>query len=148
MYLNLNPRLYGWLFKQLFETFFQQLFASLFGSMFESMLVWSHAPSYLALRRQRLPGRQPVGRGVGGRIVVLRTADTIRCGADIAPRIYARMIRILITRLFSSGRVTSQFSTPYSHLPRSGTLAGGRLWPVPWQVLLQGLCQAPWQILR
>ena len=66
-----------------------------------------------------------MGRGVGGRIVVLRLADTIRCGADIIPCVHVCMIRILITRVFSSGRVTSQFSTPYPQMPRNDTPVGG-----------------------
>jgi hypothetical protein len=92
---------------KLLKTLLRKKLAPLFGSMFESMLVWPHAPTYLALRRQRLLGRQPVGRGVGGRIVVLRPANTIRCGADIEPSVYVRMIIILITRLYSSDCVAS-----------------------------------------
>lgn len=52
-------------------------------------------------------------------------ADTIRCGADIDPRVYVRMIRTLIMRVFSYGCVTSQFSTPYSQMPWNDTPLGG-----------------------
>ena len=88
--------------------------------------------------RQMLPPRRPVGRGVGGRIVVRRPADTIRSGADIDPSVYVRMIRILIMRVFSSGCVTCQFSIHYSLLTGNDTPAGGRLRPA----LLQGLLPA------
>ena len=68
--LDFYPSLLGALLQSLFETLFPQLFATLFGSMFKSKF----APLYLsmgpALCRQRLGGRRPVGRGVGGRIVV------------------------------------------------------------------------------
>ena len=102
----------------------------MFGSMFESMFPQSYVSVCLAPRRQRQGGRRPVGRGVGGRIVALRLADTIRCGADIILCVYVRMIRILIKRVFSSGCVTSIFSTPYTQVPRNDTLAGGKLSPV------------------
>jgi len=49
---------------------FRQLFAALFDSMLVSMLALLHVSVDSALRRQRLGGRRPVGRGVGGRIVV------------------------------------------------------------------------------
>jgi hypothetical protein len=58
--------------------------------------------------------RRPVGRGVGGRIVVLRPANTIRCGADTDPSVYARMIRILITHVLSSVPVNSSLCAHYS----------------------------------
>lgn len=78
--LDLNPSLYGWLFKQLFETLFQMLFAKLFGSMFKSKSAWLWASSRLALCRQMLLPRRPVGRGVDGRIVAgRRSATTCRC---------------------------------------------------------------------
>jgi hypothetical protein len=70
LYRGLNPSLYGWSFKQLFETLFQTLFAKLFGSMFKSKSAWLWASSSLALYPQMLLPRRPVGRGVGGRIVV------------------------------------------------------------------------------
>jgi hypothetical protein len=61
--LHLDLNLY------LFLRSFRQLFATLFGSMRDlkhgELLAWSH----VAQCRQRLPGRRPVGRGVGGRIV-------------------------------------------------------------------------------
>ena len=78
--LDLNPSLYGWLFEQLFETLFQTLFAKLFGSMFKSKSAWLWASSRLALYTRMLLPRRPVGRGVGGRIVVgERSTTTYRC---------------------------------------------------------------------
>jgi hypothetical protein len=39
----------------------------------------------------------------------LRLADTMRCGADIDPCVYVRMIRILIKRVVSLFPVSSEF---------------------------------------
>jgi hypothetical protein len=55
------------------------------------------------------------GHGVGGlradppaaELWLQDLADTIRCGAYVAPCFYVRMIQIHITRVLSSGSVTS-----------------------------------------
>ncbi len=60
--LNLNSRSY--------PSLFRQMLAALFGSMLESKYAQLLALSHLALRRQKLPPRRPLGRGVDGRIVV------------------------------------------------------------------------------
>ena len=80
LYLDLNR----WLHMELnreklaksFQLLFQRLFVSSFGSLFESTLPQSYVSMRLAPGRQRLPGRQPVGRGVGGRIVVRNRSTT------------------------------------------------------------------------
>jgi hypothetical protein len=105
--LDLNPSLYRELLAKSYQSLFQQLFASLFGSMFDLKNLQLQASSRLALYRQMLPPKRPVGRPLHGRIVVLRPADTIRCGAYVAPWVCVRMIQIRITRVLSSGSVTS-----------------------------------------
>jgi hypothetical protein len=78
LYLNLNLNLYPDLNLNLnlnliprsYQSLFLQLFAPLFGSLFTSKNAQLWASSCLALRRQMLLPRRPVGRGVGGRIVV------------------------------------------------------------------------------
>jgi len=82
--------------------------------MFGSKFAQSQASSRRAPYRRSQAPRRPVGRGVGGRIVVLRLADTIRCGADIIPCVYVRMIRILITRVLSLVPVNSALCAHYS----------------------------------
>ena len=67
LWLNLNLDLN--LIPQSDQSLFRQLFAPLFGSMFGSKFVQLYVWMDSALCRQRLGGRQPVGRGVGGRIV-------------------------------------------------------------------------------
>ncbi len=71
---ELRERLYAALhralFVKLFETLFEKTLASLLGSMFESNLRSFLISTCAALHRQGPRGRQPVGRGVGGRIVV------------------------------------------------------------------------------
>ncbi len=69
----------------------QQLFAPMLGSMFESMFPQSHVSVCLALRWQRLGGRQSVGRGVGGRIVVENGLTTTYGQAYIAAGAWARV---------------------------------------------------------
>jgi hypothetical protein len=54
----------------------QQLFATLLGSMFDLMYGELQASSRHATYRQTLPTRRPVGRGVGGRIVVRDCSTT------------------------------------------------------------------------
>ncbi|MBM3330569.1 hypothetical protein FJY68_01800 [candidate division WOR-3 bacterium] len=109
--LDLNPSLYRALFTKSYRSVFRLLFAPLFGSMYESMLAQLSVPMRLAMCRQRLGGRRPVGRGVGGRIVVLRPANTTRCGADTDASVSARMIRVLITYVLSLVPVTSTLRT-------------------------------------
>jgi hypothetical protein len=58
--LNLNSRSY--------PSLFRQMLAALFGSMLESKYAQLLALSHLALRRQKLPPRRPLGRGVDGRL--------------------------------------------------------------------------------
>jgi hypothetical protein len=70
LYLNLNPSLFRTSFAKSFQSLFRTFFAALFGSMFASKDAWLRASSCLAPYRQRPRGRRPVGRGVGGRIVV------------------------------------------------------------------------------
>jgi len=74
LYLDLNNKLFAELHRDKFEKSFQQLFlklfASFFGSLFELMFKWLLAFSCLALRRQVLLPRRPVGRPLHGRIVV------------------------------------------------------------------------------
>jgi len=77
-----------------------------------------------------------VGRGVGGRIVVLGPADTIGCGTDIAPCVCVRMIRILITRILSLVPVSSALCAHYSWLAGNDTPVGGILSPVLLTVLV------------
>ena len=60
--LNLNSRSY--------PSLFRQMLAALFDSMLESKYAQLLALSHLALRRQKLPPRRPLDRGVGDRIVV------------------------------------------------------------------------------
>jgi len=109
--LDLNPSMYRELLAKSHRSLFQQLFASLLGSMFDLMYGELQALSRLASYRQTLPPRRPVGRGMGGRIVVLRPADTIGCGTDIDPCIIVRVIRILITRILSLLLVSSVLCT-------------------------------------
>ena len=60
--------------REKFEKSFPQLFQNFFASSFGSLFVWKYQQlrglSYLVLYRQMLPRGRPVGRGVGGRIVV------------------------------------------------------------------------------
>ena len=80
LYLDLNR----WLHMELnrekqaksFQSLFQRLFVSSLGSLFESTLPQSYVSMRLAPGRQRLPGRQPVGRGVDVRIVASAQANT------------------------------------------------------------------------
>jgi hypothetical protein len=83
--LDLNrdfyPSLLGALLKQLFKTLFGLMFKSKFAQLYVSM-----GP---ALYRQRPGGRRPVGRGVGGRIVVqaaLHHYPKCMCYCTYAPR--------------------------------------------------------------
>ena len=85
LYRNLDPSLYRELFATSYQSLFQQLFAALFGSMLKSKSKQLLAPLRLAICRKRLPGRRPVGRGVGGRIVVRHVADTTYCGSPGLP---------------------------------------------------------------
>jgi hypothetical protein len=55
---------------------FRQLFATLSGWLYESKYAQLLASSCLALLRQKLPSKQPVGRGVGGRIVARSVPTT------------------------------------------------------------------------
>ena len=105
---NLNLDLNLNLGHPLFETLSRQSFASSFGSMFGSKFVQLYVWMDPALCRQKLGGRQPVGRGVGGRIVVRCPADTIPCGADNGPFTHARVIRLIITRVLSPGCVAAR----------------------------------------
>ena len=66
--LNLNLSLN--LNLQSYPSLFQQLFAALYGTMFASSCEQLFGSTRLALYLNRQPGRRPVGRGVGGRIVV------------------------------------------------------------------------------
>jgi hypothetical protein len=72
--LDLNlyfyPSLHGALLKQLLDTLYQQLFAALFGSMLAALALDFKLLIFDFLGLSVLPPRQPVGRGVGGRIVV------------------------------------------------------------------------------
>jgi hypothetical protein len=68
--LNLNLPLYRELLAKSYQSLLQQMFATLFGSMFDLKNLQLQASSRLETRKQRLGGRRPVGRGVGGRIVV------------------------------------------------------------------------------
>jgi hypothetical protein len=86
----------------------------LFGSLFDSMFAELLASACHALCRKKLGGRQPVGRGVGGRIVVPRPDDTIRCGADIDSCVCVRMIRVLITRILTHVYASFASSADYS----------------------------------
>ena len=79
LYRALNPSLYRELFAELFEKLLQKTLAALFGSLFDLMYGWFYASSRLALNQQMLLPRRPVGRGVGGRIVVgIRPTTTYR----------------------------------------------------------------------
>jgi hypothetical protein len=75
LYPNLNLDLNLDLIHQLFDTLYQQLFATLFGAMFDLKYVQSQVSFDPESYRQKLPPRQPVGRGVGGRIVVPAVPD-------------------------------------------------------------------------
>jgi len=70
LYINSNPSLFGWSFRQLFETFFRQLFTSSFGSLFALKCGRLLVLSYLVLYRHTLPPGQSLGRPLHGRIVV------------------------------------------------------------------------------
>ena len=74
--LDSDTSLLGALLKLLLDTLLLQLLATSYRSMFESMLAQLCVSMCLEPRRQRLPGRQPVGRGVGGRIVVRNRSTT------------------------------------------------------------------------
>ena len=112
--LDLYPLLFRALFAKSYQSLFQQLFVTLFGSMFDLKNVQLQAPSRIALYRQKVPPRRPVGRPLHGRIVVPRPADTIRCGADVDPCVYVRMIRVLITRIISPVLPSSALCVHYS----------------------------------
>ncbi|MBM3331031.1 hypothetical protein FJY68_04165 [candidate division WOR-3 bacterium] len=58
------------MFEKSYQLLFQQLFAALFGSMFVAKYLWLWVQLCLAPCRRKQLGRRPVGRGVGGRIVV------------------------------------------------------------------------------
>ena len=146
--LDLDTSLLGALFKPLFETLFQQSFATLFGSMFVSMSPLLYVSIDPALFGQKQGGRRPVGRPLPGRIVVLRPANTIRCGAYVAPCVHLRMIRILITRILSLVPLNSALCAHYSQLAGKDTPAGGRLSPGLCQALWQSLCRGLRQALR
>ncbi|GEM_PF-1211128 len=60
--LNLNSRSY--------PSLFRQMFAALYGAMFASSCEQLFGTTRLVLSLNRQPGRRPLGRGVGGRIVV------------------------------------------------------------------------------
>jgi len=85
LYPDLDTSLFGALLKQLLESLFRQLFATLFGSLFDSKYGELQASSRLALYRQMLPPRQPLGRPLHGRIVVSGRHHTICCGRLAAP---------------------------------------------------------------
>jgi hypothetical protein len=65
----------------------------------------------------------------------------------VVPDAPVRVMRA-ITRVSTFGPLTCSLAISYWELASNGTPAGGRPWPVPWHVLLQGLCQTLWQILR
>jgi hypothetical protein len=78
--LDFYPSLFDALLKQVFETLFLQLFKKLFGSLFNAIhaaLAFDfHLLTYDFFYGQMLPPRRPVGRGVGGRIVVANASTT------------------------------------------------------------------------
>jgi hypothetical protein len=88
LYRDLDDSMFGAFLKSLFKTFYRQLFATLLGSMLGSMLGLLYLSVDSALFRQRPGGRQPVGRGVGGRIVVGngRTTTYRRAITGLPPR--------------------------------------------------------------
>jgi hypothetical protein len=85
LYRNLDPSLFGALFAKTYESLLRQMLATLLGAMFDLMYGELQASSHVALNRQMLPPRRPVGRGVGGRIVVYGSPNTICCGCLAAP---------------------------------------------------------------
>jgi len=68
--LDLCPSPYRELFVKPYQPLFVEFFASSFAAMFESLFVQLRDSSRPPTNRQRPRGRRPVGRGVGGRIVV------------------------------------------------------------------------------
>ena len=74
LYLDLSDKLFAELsrekFEKLFLKSFQKMFAMLFDLLFDLKYRLLYVSSYLVLYRQKPRGRRPVGRGVGGRIVV------------------------------------------------------------------------------
>jgi hypothetical protein len=76
LYRDLGTSLHRALFAKSYKSLFRQLFAALFGSMFDLMYGWLQVSSRLALCRQMLPPRRPVGRGVDGRIVLGERSTT------------------------------------------------------------------------
>jgi hypothetical protein len=91
--VKLFASLYHELFAKSYQSLFRQLFAALFGSLFELMYGWLQALSCLALNRQMLLPRRPVGRGVGGRIVVRNGRTTTYRQSHIAAGACARPAR-------------------------------------------------------
>jgi len=77
--LNLNPASY--------PSLFRQMFAVLFDSMLKSKYAQLLALSHLALLRQKLPPRRPLGRGLDGGIVVRNSLTTTyrqtRAGTEV-----------------------------------------------------------------
>jgi hypothetical protein len=83
---QLYAALYHALLAKLFETLFKKTFVALFGSLFDSKFRSLRASVYLALYRQRLRGRRPGGRGVGGETVVTNArTTTYRRPASVHP---------------------------------------------------------------
>jgi hypothetical protein len=111
---DLNPELLRALLAKLYPPLLETFLASLLGLILGNKLWQLNNLTYGDLYRSTQPTRQPVDRGVGDGIVVPRPADTIRCGADLIPRVYVRLIRILITRILSPVPVSSALCAHYS----------------------------------